>query len=309
MGLYKINSENVAQRVKNDTLDYESSFEDWLENTPSLLFDDDSSETLLWIGRQATATVGGGAKHPDLIGIDADGDLVIVELKRGKTPRDIIAQILEYASWGHDLDYENLNNMYLKYAEESTNSLLETFMALFELETNIKEDYFNKKQKLFIVAEKIDPIVNQVSNYLCEVYKMNINHLEYEVMKTEQQELIISVKKSFGYVRAVIPQEGSADKWSGEKLVDLVHDAVISLVGQSGKTFAIRDVDKMLVAKFPTINTSSVNCRIMQDCVNHGSRRHWPSGQKDYYYLIEKGKYRLYDSSTDGKWNWEGRKI
>jgi hypothetical protein len=33
-----------------------------------------------------------------LIGIDSAGDLLIVELKKGKTPREVVAQILEYAA-------------------------------------------------------------------------------------------------------------------------------------------------------------------------------------------------------------------
>ena len=52
-----------------------------------------------------------------------------------------------------------------------------------------------------------------------------------------------------------------------------------------------------------------VRCQLIQDCVNHSSRKHYLSGQKDYYYLEEKGKYRLYNSSTDGKWNKYGEKI
>ncbi len=33
----------------------------------------------------------------DLLGLDKDGNIVIVELKRGKTPREVVAQLLEYA--------------------------------------------------------------------------------------------------------------------------------------------------------------------------------------------------------------------
>ena len=94
MGLYKLkntsaNIENgIVERIKNDSIDYERYFESWLENSPSLLLDDeDGSKTVLWIGRQVTASVGETDKYPDLLGIDASGDLIIVELKKGKTPR------------------------------------------------------------------------------------------------------------------------------------------------------------------------------------------------------------------------------
>jgi hypothetical protein len=309
MGLYKINENDVAQRVRSEDIDYEQSFENWLENTPSLLFDDDdASERLLWIGRQSTASVGDSTKYPDLIGIDADGDLVIVELKKGKTPRDVVAQILEYASWGHDLSYDDLNNMYLQYTEEPIVSLIEAHSALFEPEVDLEESHFNRKQKLFIVAEKIDPTVKQVSNYLCDVYKVDINHLEYEVMKTKQNETIVSVRKSFGYVKATIPSE-TTDRWAGRNLGNLVHNAALSLVKKHGDTFTIKDVVDLLKKDHPALKRDTLGSRITQDCVNHSSRKHLPSGQRDYYFRVEKGVYRLYDPATDGKWNWEGRRI
>lgn len=93
MGLYRLKIEGdklengIMERVSNENVDYEKDFEDWLENSPAVLLDNDDGSTVLWIGRQVTATVGDVGKYPDLIGIDAEGDLVIVELKKGKTPR------------------------------------------------------------------------------------------------------------------------------------------------------------------------------------------------------------------------------
>jgi hypothetical protein len=75
----------IMERAVSENIDYEKDFENWLENSPSVLLDDDEGSTVLWIGRQVTATVGDIGKYPDLLGIDANGDLV-VELKKGKTP-------------------------------------------------------------------------------------------------------------------------------------------------------------------------------------------------------------------------------
>ena len=35
----------------------------------------------------------------DILALDREGNIVVVECKRDRTPRDIIAQILDYASW------------------------------------------------------------------------------------------------------------------------------------------------------------------------------------------------------------------
>lgn len=65
----------------------------------------------------------------------------------------------------------------------------------------MKEIYiiFNRKQKLYIVAEEVSPVVRQVSEYLRDCYKMNINHLEYQVLKTKDEEYLISVEKTLGF--------------------------------------------------------------------------------------------------------------
>lgn len=101
MGLYKLKNasanieDGIVEKIKTDSIDYERYFESWLENSPSLLLDDEEGgNTVLWIGRQVTASVGDTGKYPDLLGIDALGDLVIVELKKGKTPQETVAQIL-----------------------------------------------------------------------------------------------------------------------------------------------------------------------------------------------------------------------
>ena len=63
--------------------------------SPDLLMDG-----LTLIGRQVS-TDGGPL---DLLGIDADGRLVVFELKRGTLTRDAVAQVLDYASGLATLD-------------------------------------------------------------------------------------------------------------------------------------------------------------------------------------------------------------
>ena len=51
---------------------------------------------ILIIGRQVLTNLG---SLIDLLGLDTFGNTVIIELKRGKTPRETVAQLLEYASF------------------------------------------------------------------------------------------------------------------------------------------------------------------------------------------------------------------
>ena len=63
-----------------------------------------TSEWML-IGRQEITGFGG---RIDLLAIAPDGSLVLIELKRDRTPREIIAQALDYASWVDQLSAEKI---------------------------------------------------------------------------------------------------------------------------------------------------------------------------------------------------------
>jgi hypothetical protein len=326
MGLYtlKRTSNDIedcfVEKVKTDSIDYERHFESWLENSPSLLFDDeDGGNTVLWIGRQVTASVGDTGKYPDLLGIDSEGDLVIVELKKGRTPREVIAQILEYASWGSHLDYDSLDDLARNYYKDDESkagkSLKQIHLEVFNIDNGIeRDDFFNRRQKLYIVAEEVSPIIRQVSEYLSDKYKININHLEYEVFRTKDNEFLISVEKTLGFdsrLQSAPKSISDSSRWSGtERVKDVIHKGVLEFLGSDpAKTFAPKDIIKSLVAKYPDINTNTISCQIIQDCVNHTSRKHYPGGQSDFYFLVNKGTYRLYNPKSDGKWDWQGKPI
>lgn len=323
MGLYKLKVENgnietgILQRAKTDSINYEKDFENWLENSPTVLLDDEAESTVIWIGRQVTALVGDSDKYPDLIGIDSDGDLVIVELKKGKTPREVIAQILEYSAWGEGLTYEELDNMtrsyYSQKDESFDKSLLQLYREVFypDSESEIKID-FNRNQKLYIAAEEISPIVKQVATHLRSKYKINIHCMEYEVLKTGEQDYFISTEKIVGYDEIRIPiNTQSVNRWNEPiKVKTIVYEAVNKLIGGNGsKQFTPADICNEILATYPDFNKNTVRCQIIMDCVNHTSRKHYPSGQQDLYYRIDKGTYRLYNRSTDGKWDWKGERI
>ena len=92
----------------------ESDLEVLLENNPEYFFDDGK---ILIIGRQVLTNLGSWI---DLLGLDNVGNTVVIELKRGKTPRETIAQMLEYASFVENLDYKQLNGIYQNYVGEES---------------------------------------------------------------------------------------------------------------------------------------------------------------------------------------------
>jgi RecB family endonuclease NucS len=89
--LWRIQGGDTLSEITRAPLDLEARLEMWLECDISIL-----SPGLLAIGRQVETDFGG---FIDLLCLDHTGDVVVVELKRDKTPREITAQILDYGSW------------------------------------------------------------------------------------------------------------------------------------------------------------------------------------------------------------------
>lgn len=322
MSLYKLRVENnkdiasaTLEKAQTDSINYERDFENWLENSPHVLLDEDDESSVIWIGRQTTASIEENKKYPDLLGVDVAGNLIIVELKKGRTPRDVIAQILEYASWGSTLTYEELNEIADKYFKKQdanfSKSLLqvcqEEFFSDSDVEMNIE---FNKNQKMFIIAEEISSVIRQVSGHLRTKYQINIHCMEYEILKSQQGEYFVSTEKIVGYEGVEIkkPISTTSKRWNHPvKVRDVIREAITTLTkGDYSVIFKPVVVYSEIVKQYPDINRSTVGCQIIQDCVNHTSRKYYPSGQRDLLFLVEKGRFRLYNPLTDGKWNWKG---
>ena len=83
----------------------EAILEDWLEENPDGILEDGK---LLVIGRQINTNLGSTI---DLLCLDRDGGAVVIELKRDRTPRDTLAQALEYASFAEQLTADQLEGI------------------------------------------------------------------------------------------------------------------------------------------------------------------------------------------------------
>ena len=95
-GLWRL-SGSTPTRLRSQPLPSEERLEDLIVDDVGIVRPD-----LLLIGRQVLTSFGG---RLDLLGITQGGDLVLLELKRNKTPRDAVAQLLDYASWLSELTY------------------------------------------------------------------------------------------------------------------------------------------------------------------------------------------------------------
>ena len=92
----------------------------------------------------------------------------------------------------------------------------------------------------------------------------------------------------------------NSQQWSGPITVkQVVWEAVLELTdGDVTVEFAIKDVKPIITEKYPDYKLSNVGAEISADCVNSPSRRHY-TVNKDRYWKVRYGIYRLYDPKRD----------
>lgn len=112
---------------------------------------------VLIIGRQVLTSFG---KRIDLLGIDSEGDLHVIELKRDRTPRDVVAQALDYGSWVQMLDFDAIAAIASDYLGRH---LAEAFADRFEAAL---PESLNPGHHLVIVASELDASTERIVNYL-----------------------------------------------------------------------------------------------------------------------------------------------
>ena len=101
--LWEITPDQKLAELNRNQINLEQRLEDWLQSDISVIDPD-----LLVIGRQVNTDSGGTI---DLLCLDNSGGTVVIELKKGKTPREVTAQALDYASWVKDLTFEQLTEI------------------------------------------------------------------------------------------------------------------------------------------------------------------------------------------------------
>ncbi len=128
-----------------------------------------ASPNWLVIGRQVHSDHG---QTIDLLAIDRDANLVVLELKRDKTYRDIVAQVLDYGSWVRELKDERIAQIFDEYQNRWHNkgepiSIDEAFKKKFGVAV---PDDMNSTHELVIVASGLDPATERIVRYLADEY-------------------------------------------------------------------------------------------------------------------------------------------
>jgi hypothetical protein len=171
--------------------------EKWIKTKPDILGND-----ILIIGEQVYTKSG----PLDFLGIDNNGNLVIVELKREKLARLVLAQAIDYASDLSTWDIEKLSEVCIAY---TGNNLEDQLSAHFD-DIKIDEITINQSQRLLLVGFAIEEPLSRMIEWLSTNFDMAINAIILNYVRTSNGAEILS--------RTVtIPEEIAKEKSNKKK--------------------------------------------------------------------------------------------
>lgn len=177
--LWKIEKE-APQEIDKSKLNLEERLERWIASNISIV-----SPDLLVIGRQVETSFGGLI---DLLCMEENGDIVILELKRDKTHREITAQVLDYATWVKGLTAEQIETIASRYFEDI--SFEEAYQKKFNHDL---PDSINEEHKMLVVGSEIDSTSRRIISYLSETYGVAMNAITFNYFKDGDREYLARI--------------------------------------------------------------------------------------------------------------------
>tara|TARA_R110002074_G_scaffold127844_2_gene267744 strand:- start:195 stop:1196 length:1002 start_codon:yes stop_codon:yes gene_type:complete len=164
-----------------------------------------------FFGRQVQTDFG---TFIDLLAINSEGNLSIIELKRHKTPREVFAQAIDYASWADSPSYGKITDIYAELVNGKE------FEQAFEdsFGTNPPEKLNESLQNLIVAAE-LDNASERIINYLSDNYGVPINAVFFRYFRDGENEYLsrswlIDPKQAEVKTSLSSPKKGK-ETWNG----------------------------------------------------------------------------------------------
>src|SRR5579871_4951793 len=173
--IWKVGAAPIALAARS--LANEQILEDMIVADPRIL----SNEWML-IGRQEITPFGG---RVDLLAIAPDGSLVLIELKRDRTPREIVAQALDYAAWVDQLTTDKIAQVYQRFSKGG--KLDEAFKKHFGAE--LDEEAINQSHQIILVAAELDDASERIVKYLNN-RDVAINVIFFQIFEHGSEQLL-----------------------------------------------------------------------------------------------------------------------
>ena len=152
--LCEITSQRKLVAIQARPSGLEQWLEDWLASDISVL-----DLGLMVMGRQVVTGFHGKI---DLLRIERNGDLVVVEFRNGRTPREVTAQPLDCSSWVKDLEFDEVVGIADRYLG-GPGSFAAAFRERFETEL---PEQLNQGHRALVVADFMDSSTVRIGRYM-----------------------------------------------------------------------------------------------------------------------------------------------
>lgn len=227
--LVQDDSEQTVDELTRSNIRDESMLESVLHANPQTLLD----EPVFIFGRQPAVDTG----VLDLLALDQYGNLVIFELKAGKSgtgsasEETILSQPQNYAQSLESYTYDRLDAIYQDYREDiksgrwaisdsavPANDLQSAFEAVFG--ESLEPDEFNPDQRMVIIAEDITKQTHSNARYLLE-RGLNFQCIEVQKFETGTDNSILATNMVLDYELSRIRPEGTTNPTYPEVVTNL----------------------------------------------------------------------------------------
>lgn len=203
IGLWRV--DGTPQRLSSTAVPLESELEALIEGDPAIV-----GTPLLFIGRQVPTAHG---KYIDLLAIDGDGVLHVLELKRDRTPRDVVAQALDYGSWVETLEHDDVLGIFETYRQDVA---FET--AFSDRFGSSPPEELNTGHRLTIVASDVDPATARIVEYLAR-FDVPVNVMFFRYFTDDGRAFLARtwlVEEGGASTGKKQPGGGSKEPWNGQ---------------------------------------------------------------------------------------------
>ena len=254
------NAEFVSAPEKS--IEFEQHLESWLENNPWILV---PGEDIFWIGKRTSARVEDMTIFPDLLGVDAEGNLIVVELKRGRTPRDTIAQLLDYAAWADeilDMEVREIAERYFEEQEElQKESFDDVFRSAFDMLETDEVPMLNRSLRLYIVAGRISERILKVCRFLRNSHSVNVSCIAVSMFETETGNAVIGMETELGDRNRLtqIPSQNKQEQDYALKW-EVVWEKILQLTERNPNgEFITAEVRTAVLDEHPNFNKNTIS--------------------------------------------------
>jgi hypothetical protein len=176
------------------------------------------SDQWMLIGQQEKTPYSG---RIDLLALAPDSSVVLIELKRNQTPREVVAQALDYAAWLEELSPRDVASIYQRF--RPNRNLGDDFRQRFGLPL---DEQGLKSHQIVIVASSLDDSTERIIRYLGQ-RDIAINVIFFQVFSYGSDQFISRawmLDPTRSQVNAAVAPQESREPWNGEFYVSFGHD-------------------------------------------------------------------------------------